>query len=85
MAQNELLAAAFCKGTSPRAANNSPNAPRLSKAKQAVFATGPPLSLAQSLAELPLAAWALLLCWVSQALKTHSPRVFLGGEAGLGQ
>ena len=72
------------KGKSPRAANNSPNAPRLRKATQAVFASGPPLSLAQSLADLPLADWALLLCWGSPAFKTHYPRVLHRGEAGLG-
>ena len=43
------------KGKSPRAANNSPNAPRLRKATQAVFAPGPPLSRGQSGAGLPLA------------------------------
>ena len=72
------------KGKSPRAANNSRNAPRLRKAAQAVFASGPPLSLAQSLADLPLADWALLLCWGPPAFKTHYPRILLRGEAGLG-
>jgi len=38
----------FAKGKSPRAANNSPNAPRLMKATQAVFAPRPPLSRGQS-------------------------------------
>ena len=72
------------KGKSPRAANNSPNAPRLRKATQAVFAPGPPLSRGQSGAGLPLAPWALLLCWGSPVPETHSPRVLLRGEAGLG-
>ena len=72
------------KGNSPRAANHSPNAPPLRKAAQAVFAPGPKLSIAQSAAGLPLAPWALLLCWWSPAPETHSPRVLLRGEAGLG-
>ena len=72
------------KGNSPRAANNSPNAPRLRKATQAIFAPCPPLSLGQSRAGLPLAPWALLLCWGSQALERQSPRVLLRGEVGLG-
>ena len=72
------------KGNSPQAGNNSPNAPRLRKATQAVFAPGPPLSLGQSRAGLPLAPGALLLCWGSPAPKSHSPRVLLRGEAGLG-
>ena len=72
------------KRKSPRAANNSPNAPRLRKATQAVFAPGPPLSRGQSGAGLPLAPWALLLCWGSPVPETHSPRVLLRGEAGLG-
>ena len=36
------------KGNSPRAANHSPNAPRIEKATQAVFAPGPPLSIGRS-------------------------------------
>ena len=54
------------------------------KATQAVFAPGPPLSRGQSGAGLPLAPWALLICWGSPMPKTYSPRVLLGGEAGLG-
>ena len=72
------------KGKSPRAANNSPIAPRLRKATLSVFAPRPPLSRGQSWAGLPLAPWVLLLCWWSPATKTHSPGVLLGGEAGLG-
>ena len=72
------------KGKSPRAANNSPNAPQLRKAMLAVFTPRPPLSGGQSWAGLPLAPWVLLLCWWSPATETHSPGVLLGGEAGLG-
>ena len=59
--QNELLGAASCKGKLSLAANHSPNAPRLRKATQTVFAPGPPFSRRQSGAGLPLAPWALLL------------------------
>src|SRR5512135_2318116 len=53
------------KGNTPPAANHSPNAPRIQRATQAVFAPGPTLSIGQSRAELTLAPWTLLLCWVS--------------------
>ena len=72
------------KGNSPRAANHSPNKPWLRKAAQAVFALGPALSIGQSRALLHLAPWALLLCWGSLAPETHSPRLLLRGQAGLG-
>ena len=72
------------KGNSPRAANHSPNAPLLRKAAQAVFAPGPALSLGRCGAGLPLAPWALLLCWGSLAPENHSQWVLLRGEAGLG-
>ena len=60
------------KGNSPRAANHSPNAPPLRKAAQAVFAPGPALCIGRCGAGLPLAPWALLLCWGSPAPETHS-------------
>ena len=41
------------KGNSPRAANHSPNAPRIEKATQAVFAPDPPLSIGRTGAWLP--------------------------------
>ena len=72
------------KGNTPPAANHSPNAPRIQRATQAVFAPSPTLSIAQRRAGLPLATRALLLYWVSSATKTFSPRVLLRGEAGLG-
>ena len=68
------------KGKSPRAANNSPNAPQLRKARQAVFAPGPLLSRGQSRAGLPLAPWALLLCWGSPVPETHSDGFSLAGK-----
>ena len=44
----------------------------------------PQLSRGQSKAGLPLAPWALFICWGSPMPKTYSPRVLLGGEAGFG-
>ena len=44
----------------------------------------PLLSRWHSGAGLPLAPWTLLLCWGSPVPETHSQRVLLGGEAGLG-
>ena len=72
------------KGNSPRAANHSLTVPWRRKSTQAVCAPGPPLSIGQSGAGPPLAPWALLLYWVSPVPETHSPRVLLRGEAGLG-
>ena len=72
------------KGKSLPAAINSPNAPRLRKAKQAVFAPRPQLSRGHSGAGLPLPPWALVLCWGSPMPETHSPRILLGGKVELG-
>ena len=45
-----------------------------------------PLSLSSQIGQrgsgLPLAPWALLVCWWSPELETHSKRVLLRGEAG---
>ena len=64
--------------------NTSPTAPLLRKATQAVFALSPPLAVGQSGAGLPLAPWALLLCWGSPEPESHSQCGLLRGEAGLG-
>ena len=72
------------KGNSPPAANHSLTVPLCRNSTQAVSTPGPPLSIGQSGAGLPLAPWALLLCWGSPAPKTHSHQVLLRGEAGLG-
>ena len=66
------------------AANHIPYLPWLMKAAQAVFAPGPALSIGQSGAGLPLAPWALLLCWGFPAPESHSTQVLLRGQAGLG-
>ena len=72
------------KGHSPWAANHSLAVTPRRISTQALFTPGPPLSIGQSGAGLPLAPWALLLCWGSLAPETHSPRVLLRGQAGLG-
>ena len=61
--QNELLGAAFCKG---KLSLGSPPQPYRASAQvinTSCFYPGPPLSIAQSGAGLPLDPWALLLCW----------------------
>ena len=71
------------KENSPRAANNSLNAPRLRKATQAVFAHGPLLCIGQCREGLPLAPWALLLCWGSRRPKpTPHGFSFVGKQVG---
>ena len=71
------------KGNSPRAANHSPNAPRIEKATQAVFAPGPPLSIERTGAGLPRLPGPSGLLGVPVP-ETHSPQVLLRGETGLG-
>ena len=72
------------KVDSPRGTNHSPNAPLLSKATLAFFSPSPLVSIGQRGSGLPLAPWALLLCWWSPELETHSKRGLLRGEAGGG-
>ena len=69
------------KVDSPRGTNHSPNAPLLSKAPLAFFSPRPLDSIRQRESGLPLAPWALLLCWWSPELETHSKHVVLHGEA----
>ena len=85
-APTELLDAVVCKGTgnATRAAHTSPTAPLVREATQAIFARSPPQSNGQSGAGLPLAPWALMLCWGSPAPETHPQSFLLRGEAGLG-
>ena len=64
--------------------NHSPNAPLLSKATLAFFSPSPLVSIGQRGSGLPLAPWALLLCWWSTELEIHSKRVPLRGQAGVG-
>ena len=67
------------KVDSPPGTNHSPNAPLQSKATLAFFSPRPLVSIGQSGSGLPLAPWALLLCWWSPELDIHS-NVFPFGE-----
>ena len=73
------------KVDSPRGAKQSPNAPLLSKATLAFFSPSPLVSIGQRGSGLPLAPWALLLCWWSPELEIHSKPVLLRGEVGVGR
>ena len=84
-AQNLLRELHSGKVDSPRGTNHSPNAPLLSKAMLAFFSPSPLVSRGQCGAWLPLAPWALLLCWWSSEVETHTKCVLLRGEAGLGR
>ena len=44
----------------------------------------PLLSKGKGESGLPLAPWAVVVCWWSPELETHCKRVFLLGEAGFG-
>ena len=83
-AQNELLGAAFCKGKLSSSSKPHPLSALAQESSASPFRPGPALSILQSGAGLPLAPWALLLCSGSPAPETHSPRVLLRGQAGLG-
>ena len=72
------------KVDSLRGTNHSPNAPLFSKATLAFFSPSPLVSIGQRGSGLPLAPWALLLCWWSTELEIHSKRVPLRGQAGVG-
>ena len=59
----------------------------MSLLRKATFAFSSPatlFSIDQKWSGLPHAPWALLVCWESPKLKTHSKHVFLHGEAGFG-
>ena len=62
----------FEKGDSPRGTNHSPSAVLLSKAMLAFFSPSPLVSRGHRWSGLPLAPWALLLCWWSPELEKHS-------------
>ena len=73
------------KFNSPRVTNHSRNAPLLSKASLAFFSPSPLVSRGLRGSWLPLAPWALLLCFWSHELETHPKRVPLRGESGAGR
>ena len=73
------------KVDSPQGTNHSPNAPLLSKATLAFFSPSPLVSIGQRGSGLPLAPWALLLCWWSPEVESHSKRVPLREYTGVGK
>ena len=82
--QNELLGAAPCKGKLSSSSKPQPHRALAQESNASHFSPCPLLSRVQSGAGLPLAPWALLLCWGSPVPETNSRQVLLGGEAGLG-
>ena len=84
MASNSIQGPAFWKVRLCSGNNHNPHAPLLSKATLAFFSPSPLVSRGQRGAGLPLAPWALLLCWWSPELETHSKGILLRGEAGVG-
>ena len=85
MASNSIQGPAFWKVRLCSGNNHSPHVPLLSKATLAFFSPSTLLSLGQCGAGLPLAPWALLLCWRSPEMETHSNGFLLRGEAGVGR
>ena len=71
------------KGKSPGAANNSPNAPRSGKQRKPFSPPGLRSTRAQRGGAAP-GSLDPTACWGSPVPETHSRRVLLGGEAGLG-
>ena len=85
MPSNSIQGPAFWKVRLCSRNNHNPHAPLLSKAKLAFFSPNPLVSRGQCGAGLPLAPWALLLCWWSPEMETHSNGFLLRGEAGVGR
>ena len=85
MASNSIQGPAFWKVRLCSGNNHNPHAPLLSKATLAFFSPNPLVSRGQRGSGLPLAPWALLLCWWSPELETHSKGVLLRGELGAGR
>ena len=85
MASNSIQGPAFWKVRLCSGNNHNPHAPLLSKAKLAFFSPNPLISRGQCGAGLPLAPWALLFCWWSPEMETHSNGFLLRGEAGVGR
>ena len=84
MPSNSIQGPAFWKVRLCSGNNHSPHVPLLSKATLAFFSPSPLVSRGQCGAGLPLAPWALLLCWWSPEMETHSKHILLHGEAGVG-
>src|SRR5512136_334748 len=84
MAPKNLLAAAFCKGKLSSGSKPQPQRASDRKGNAGRFRPRPPALHRSNRGWAALAPWALLLCWGSPVPETHSPRVLLRGEAGLG-
>ena len=85
MASNSIQGPAFWKVRLCSGNNHSLHVPLLSKATLAFFSPSPLVSRGQCGAGLPLAPWALLFCWWSPVMETHSNSFLLRGEAGVGR
>ena len=83
-APNELLAAAFCKGKLSSGSKPQPQRASDRESNASRFRPRPPALHRANRGWAAPAPWALLLCWGSPVPETHSPRVLLRGEAGLG-
>ena len=85
MPSNSIQGPAFWKVRLCSGNNHNPHAPLLSKATLAFFSPSTLVSRGQCGAGLPLAPWALLFCWWSPEMETHSNGFLLRGEAGVGR
>ena len=84
MARKNHLAAAFCKGKLSSGSKPQPQRASDRESNASLFRPRPPALHRANRGWADPAAWVLLLCWGSPLPETHSPRVLLGGEAGLG-
>ena len=84
MAQSNLMAAATCKGKLSSGSKPQPQRASDRESNASRFRPRHPALHRANQGWAALAPWALLLCWGSPVPETHSPRVLLGGEAGLG-
>ena len=85
LSQNSIQGSTLCK---VRLSSGNKPQPQCAFAQQShacLFSHSPLESIGQSGSGLPLAPWALMLCFWSPELETHSKRVLLRGEAGVGR
>ena len=84
MAQNEVLRSAFWKSRLSSGSKPQPQCAFAEHTNACLFLPSPQVSIGQRGSGLPLPPWALLLCWWSPELGSHSKRDLLRGEAGVG-
>ena len=85
LSQNSIQGSTLCKVRLSSGNKPQPQCAFDQQSHACLFSHSPLESIGQSGSGLPLAPWALMLCFWSPELETHSKRVLLHGEAGVGR